>query len=98
MKKLLLIAVAFTFAATAQAQSPPAAATSTCKGQAADKNLHGAAEKSFLTKCEKDAKTSCEFTGRRQEAWRRRQDQLHAQMRERCGRNVKRRRFSFHVK
>ena len=42
------------FAASADAQAP------TCKSQAADKNLHGAAEKSFLTKCGKDAKTSCD--------------------------------------
>ena len=32
----------------------------TCKVQAADKKLAGAAQKSFMTKCEKDAKTTCE--------------------------------------
>jgi len=36
------------------------AQTATCKSQSADKNLHGAAEKSFLTKCAKDAKTTCD--------------------------------------
>jgi hypothetical protein len=54
MKKLLLAAVFSTLAATAFAQSP------TCKAQSTDKNLHGAAEKSFLTKCEKDAKSACD--------------------------------------
>ena len=33
----------------------------TCKVQAADKKLAGAAQKSFLTKCEKDAKSACEI-------------------------------------
>jgi hypothetical protein len=54
MKKILLAALFSTLAATAFAQSP------TCKSQSAEKNLHGAAEKSFLTKCSKDAKTSCD--------------------------------------
>jgi hypothetical protein len=31
----------------------------TCKSQADAKNLHGAAQTSFLTKCEKDAKAKC---------------------------------------
>jgi hypothetical protein len=56
MRKLLLAALFSTLAATAHAQAPP----DTCKSQSADKNLHGAAEKSFLTKCEKDAKASCD--------------------------------------
>ena len=54
MKKLLLAAVFSTLAATAFAQRP------TSKAQSTDKNLHGAAEKSFLTKCEKDAKSACD--------------------------------------
>jgi hypothetical protein len=54
MKQMLLAAVFSTLAATAFAQSP------SCKAQSTDKNLHGAAEKSFLTKCEKDAKTACD--------------------------------------
>ncbi len=54
MRKLLLVTVFSSLAATAFAQSP------TCKSQSADKNLHGAAEKSFLTKCERDAKTACD--------------------------------------
>lgn len=32
----------------------------TCKAQSADKKLAGAAQKSFLTKCENDAKAACE--------------------------------------
>ena len=31
----------------------------TCKSDAADKKLAGAALKSFMTKCEKDAKAAC---------------------------------------
>ena len=54
MRKLLLVALFSSLAATAFAQSP------TCKAQSAEKNLHGAAEKSFLTKCGKDAKTDCD--------------------------------------
>jgi hypothetical protein len=36
------------------------AAADTCKAQSEVKKLHGAAETSFLTKCEKDAKAKCE--------------------------------------
>jgi hypothetical protein len=36
------------------------AAADTCKAQSEAKKLHGAAETSFLTKCEKDAKAKCE--------------------------------------
>jgi len=35
------------------------AASATCKSDAADKKLAGAALKSFMTKCEKDAATKC---------------------------------------
>jgi hypothetical protein len=35
-------------------------AFATCKTDAAGKKLAGAAEKSFMTKCEKDAKAACE--------------------------------------
>lgn len=41
-------------ATTAYAQGP------TCKVQAGDKKLAGAALKSFMTKCEKDAKAACD--------------------------------------
>jgi hypothetical protein len=36
------------------------AAADTCKAQAEAKKLHGAAETSFTTKCEKDAKAKCD--------------------------------------
>jgi hypothetical protein len=36
------------------------AADATCNATAKDKNLHGAALNSFMTKCEKDAKTKCD--------------------------------------
>lgn len=36
------------------------AAGSTCSDQAGDKKLAGAALKSFMTKCEKEAKASCD--------------------------------------
>ncbi len=32
----------------------------TCKSQSDAKNLHGAAQTSFLTKCQKDAKAKCD--------------------------------------
>jgi len=35
------------------------AAADTCKAQSDAKKLHGAAQTSFMTKCEKDAKTKC---------------------------------------
>jgi hypothetical protein len=33
--------------------------TPSCKAQAADKKLAGAAQKSFMTKCENDTKAAC---------------------------------------
>jgi Ni/Co efflux regulator RcnB len=53
MKKMLLAAVLSTFAASAFAQE------ATCRAQASEKNLAGAALKSFMTKCQKDATASC---------------------------------------
>ena len=50
MKKILL-AAAFALVCTG--------ANATCKSDAADKKLAGAALKSFMTKCEKDAKAAC---------------------------------------
>ena len=46
--------VAALFATGAYAQQ------GTCKASAADKKLAGAAHKSFMTKCEKDAQTACD--------------------------------------
>jgi hypothetical protein len=37
-----------------------AAADDTCKAQAAAKKLHGAAETSFVTKCQKTVKVKCD--------------------------------------
>ena len=39
--------------------SSASAQTTTCKAQAGEKKLAGAALKSFITKCERDAKASC---------------------------------------
>jgi hypothetical protein len=50
--KTLVLAAALSLVATS--------AFATCKGDAADKKLAGAALKSFMTKCESDAKKSCE--------------------------------------
>lgn len=36
------------------------AADATCNATAKEKKLHGAALNSFITKCEKDAKTKCD--------------------------------------
>lgn len=53
--KLAVIAVALTFlTGGAYAQSP------TCKAQATDKKLAGAAMNSFMKKCETDARKACE--------------------------------------
>lgn len=71
MKQIVVAAALslFAFSAYAQgtmpapAQTPavaPAAASPTCKVRATEQKLAGAAQKSFLTKCEKDAKASCE--------------------------------------
>jgi psiF repeat len=53
MKRLILAALISTFAATAYAQGP------TCKAQADDQKFTGAARKSFMDKCERDANKSC---------------------------------------
>ncbi len=42
-----------------------ALADDTCKVQATTKNLHGAAETSFMTKCEKTAKANARRRGKR---------------------------------
>jgi psiF repeat-containing protein len=55
MKYLTAAAIAVLLATAANAQAP----MSTCKAQASDKKLAGAALKSFMTKCQKDAAASC---------------------------------------
>lgn len=53
MKRIILAALISSIAATT-------AMADTCKASATDKKLAGAALKSFMTKCEKDAKASCD--------------------------------------
>jgi hypothetical protein len=53
--RLVIFAVALALVGvSAHAQSP------TCKGQATEKKLAGAAMNSFMKKCESDAKKTCE--------------------------------------
>ena len=67
MKQTLLAAVLCAIAAGALGQTPPAspsagaaaAPSQTCKSQAADKKLAGAALTSFMKKCQTDATASC---------------------------------------
>jgi hypothetical protein len=72
MKRTLLAVLLCGFAAVTLAQTPPANAPSppapaaapaaqnpTCKSQAADKKLAGAALTSFMKKCQADATASC---------------------------------------
>lgn len=54
MKYLLATCLAALMIATAAYAQQP-----TCKGEAAQKKLAGAALKSFMTKCEKDAQAAC---------------------------------------
>lgn len=55
MRTLYVIATALSLSVTgAYAQN------ATCKGQAAEKKLAGAALNSFMKKCESDAQTACE--------------------------------------
>ena len=54
MKQVLIAAGLALFATTAFAQ------TTTCKVQAGDKKLAGAALTSFMKKCQSDAQTACE--------------------------------------
>jgi hypothetical protein len=54
MKTFTLAAVLCVLAGSVYAQSP------TCKVQAGEKKLAGAALNSFMTKCEKDAKADCD--------------------------------------
>ena len=52
MKKLIIVAAVSLFATST--------AFATCKGDAAEKKLAGAALNSFMKKCEADAKAKCE--------------------------------------
>lgn len=57
MRALFAIAVGLALATPAFAQATKPA---TCKAQATEKKLAGAAQKSFLTKCETDSKAACD--------------------------------------
>jgi hypothetical protein len=54
MRTIILVAFICLSTAFAFAQAP------SCKAQASQKNLAGAAQKSFMTKCEGDARKACE--------------------------------------
>ena len=58
MKVIILAALLSAAAFSASAQ------TVTCKPQADEKKLAGAALKSFTTKCERDAKAACEASAK----------------------------------
>jgi hypothetical protein len=68
MRQTLLAALLCAITAGALAQTPPAsppagapaAQSPTCKSQAADKKLAGAALTSFMKKCQTDATASCD--------------------------------------
>jgi hypothetical protein len=53
MRYLAIVAALLLTVSVAHAQQ------TTCKAQAAEKKLAGAAQKSFLAKCQKDAQTTC---------------------------------------
>lgn len=63
MKRILTLALGASILATAAiAQTPApqkAAAPKSCESEATGKKLAGAALKSFMTKCEKDASEAC---------------------------------------
>jgi hypothetical protein len=59
MKFLIAAASAVILIAAAHAQGTP-----TCKAAAAEKKLAGAALKSFMTKCENDAKGACTMSAK----------------------------------
>lgn len=54
MRLVMILIVSFLMSSVAMA------ADATCNATAKEKNLHGAALNSFITKCEKDAKTKCD--------------------------------------
>ena len=58
MTRITLVALFSILASSAFAQDP------SCKAQSAEKKLAGAAQKSFLKKCETDAATACDADGK----------------------------------
>jgi hypothetical protein len=59
MKYLIAVASCAALLGTAAYIHDATAQGATCKAQAGEKKLAGAALKSFMTKCEKDAKAAC---------------------------------------
>ena len=59
MRTLILAAILSLAAFTASAQT-----ATTCKSQADEKKLAGAAQKSFMIKCERDAKATCDTSAK----------------------------------
>jgi hypothetical protein len=58
MKAVIVAALLSLAGFSASAQTP------TCKSQADEKKLAGAALKSFMTKCERDAKAACDTSAK----------------------------------
>ena len=58
--RMIVLAVLMAFAGSAAS----AQTTVTCKAQAAEKKLAGAALTSFTEKCEKDAETTCDASAK----------------------------------
>ena len=56
MKYITATVLGLILAGAANAQTP----TPTCKAQASEKKLAGAALKSFMSKCERDARATCD--------------------------------------
>ena len=61
-----------------------------CMAQSAEKKLAGAAQKSFMTKCEADAKARLREVGRGEEARGRGQGQFYQEVRQGRGRHLMR--------
>jgi hypothetical protein len=59
MKHLIAIASCAALLTTAAYVHQATAQGASCKAQAGEKKLAGAAQKSFMKKCESDAKTAC---------------------------------------
>ena len=88
MKTIALALVVVAFASSAFAQTASPDPKPTCKSQATDKKLAGAALTSFMKKCETDAGTACDTATARQEARRCRENELYKEVRNRRDRRL----------
>ena len=70
--------------------SASAQTATTCKSQADEKKLAGAAPKSFMTKCERDAKATCDTSAKDKKLAGAAQNKLHQEVRHRRDGNVAR--------